>query len=147
MGAEDDNSEAVLRARPSFDEGARTYLALLGEIRGILEEEVPDLEWVAEVKAGGRSYCGDPAAGIEADSATFQGGSAKGGIGQEDWARAKPKIVDVAAQYGFTTVNSLVDEPGNVSLAILDDDGASVEVGSKVNTIVMLYGACMLLEK
>lgn len=147
MDMSQQDSMKEVQSRQRYEEGAKTYLALLQEVRGVLKSEAPDLKWLeSSPKEEDYGYCGDPTAGIDAETGTFLGGSAHGPIPQETWSAARGKIVEIAAQYGFTQVQSVKESPGNIYLTVLDDDGASLEIGSQVNTSIFLYGVCMVRD-
>ncbi|GAA3594090.1 hypothetical protein GCM10022223_06350 [Kineosporia mesophila] len=142
------DAEKELQSRPSYEQGSKDYLAMLAEMRGVFDELAPDLKWTqkepAEVSSG---ICAPPFQKIEAaESGTFEAGYAQGSTPDAAWPEAKQKLIDIAAQYGFTVVNELRDAPQDRAITISNGQDGTVEFGDYGNTTLAVNGSCLLHE-
>lgn len=135
-----------LESRRSSAEAERDNLALLTEVRAALSEVAPALQWrtpAPEVTSG--SLCKKPFDGVEgATSQVLESGGALGSIPDADWPRAWEAVKQVAAERGYGEEHTLKDEPGEHQMSLYDKDGAELSVGTGVNTVASIYGACHL---
>lgn len=141
------DARAELEKRRPFAQAEADSLSLLTEVRTALSGVVPQLEWLtAEPVLDTESGCGEPQFEeiSDASSATFNGGGAKGGIGDADWPTAWAAIQKVAGEQGFAKPHVVIDEPGHHVASLYDADGAELSINTKVNTDVSIYGACHL---
>ena len=51
-----------------------------------------------------------------------------------------------AAERGYGDEHTLKDEPGAHQVSLYDEDGAELSVGTGVNTVATIYGACHLTD-
>ena len=135
-----------LESRRSSAEAERDNLALLTEVRAALSEVAPALQWrtpAPTVESG--SLCKKPFDGVEgATSQVLESGGALGSIPDADWPRAWAAVKQVAAERGYGDEHTLKDEPGEHQMSLYDEDGAELSVGTGVNTVASIYGACHL---
>lgn len=139
-----------LAQRPSFEEAEQGYLALLSDLKGVIDERSPDLQWQAD-GPGERSMggCGSPFDRVKgAKNANYSlGRGAKGAVSDEQWDPTVQALMDPLKARGFTQVTVLQDQPGAHEIAVGDPaTGARVTFGTKKGTILTLYGACFLQE-
>ncbi|WP_169743061.1 LppA family lipoprotein [Knoellia subterranea] len=69
---------------------------------------------------------------------------AKGPIVDADWPKAWKAVQDVAGKRGFGDPHLVVDKPGHHVASLYDADGAELSIGTKVNTVLSIDGACHL---
>lgn len=135
-----------LESRRSSAEAERDNLALLTEVRAALSEVAPALKWrtpAPTVESG--SLCKQPFDAVDgATSQVLESGGALGAIPDADWPRAWEAVKQVAAQRGYRDEHTLKDEPGEHQMSLYDEDGAELSVGTGVNTVASIYGACHL---
>lgn len=138
-----------LAQRPSFEEAEKGYLALLTDLRSIVDEQQPGLRWnEAEPVRSDRGGCGQPfdrVDGAKNGNYTFDG--AEGAVEDANWQRTLDAMKAPLAAQGFTELQVLQDEPGAHEVSVGDPaTGARVVFGTKTGTILTLYGGCFLLE-
>ena len=135
-----------LESRRSSAEAERDNLALLTEVRAALSEAAPALRWrtpAPAVESG--SLCKKPFDTVEgATSQVLESGGAFGAIPDADWPRAWEAVKRVASARGYGDEHTLKDAPGEHQMSLYDDDGAELSVGTGVNTVASIYGACHL---
>ncbi len=135
-----------LESRRSSAEAERDGLALLAEVRAALSEVAPSLQWrtpAPTVESG--SLCKKPFDAVDgATSLVLESGGALGSIPDADWPRAWEAVKQVAAKRGYGDEHTLKDEPGEHQMSLYDEDGAELSVGTGVNTVASIYGACHL---
>ncbi|KGN42961.1 hypothetical protein N801_05050 [Knoellia aerolata DSM 18566] len=135
-----------LESRRSSAEAERDNLALLTEVRAALSEVAPALEWrspAPTVESG--SLCKKPFDRVDGATAqVLQSGGAFGPVPDADWPRAWEAVKKVAAARGFGDEHTLKDEPGEHQVSLYDKDGSELSVGTGVNTVASVYGACHL---
>lgn len=139
-----------LAQRPTFEEAEKRYLALLADLRDIVDAQQPGLRWnEAEPVRSDRGGCGAPfdrVDGAKNGNYTFDG--AEGAVEDANWTKAVDAMKAPLAAQGFTEVTVLQDEPGAHEISVGDPaTGARVVFGTKAGTILTLYGACFLLEQ
>ncbi|MGG5259069.1 LppA family lipoprotein [Phycicoccus avicenniae] len=148
-GAAPDPREQLAQ-RPTFEAAERGYLDLLAELKRILDERVPGLEWQSEGPAErSRGGCGEPFDRVDgAENANYSvGRGAMGAVPDAQWQPTVDALRVPLGEQGFTQVTVLQDEPGAHEVSIGDPHtGARVVFGTKVGTILTLYGACFLRE-
>lgn len=135
-----------LDARRSGAEAERDNLALLTEVRVALSEVAPGLTWRTDapvVESG--SLCKKPFDGVDgATTQVLQSGGAFGAVPDADWPRAWEAVKKVASARGFGDENVLKDAAGEHQVSLYDKDGTELSVGTGVNTVATVYGACHL---
>jgi hypothetical protein len=138
-----------LAGRESYEQVSGDYLVMLKEIRGVLDERVPELEWSrSEARGIAEGLCERPYEYVkDARIGVFDVGEARGAIREELWSGVERQVIDVAAQHGFTGVSVRRDEPESRKLVIKDGIGGSVELESAVNSTLAVYGSCHLKVK
>jgi hypothetical protein len=142
------NPEEQLRARPSFEQATADYLAMLDQMRTAISGIVPTLHWkTARSFQDGSAFCGEPFTDVPGTStAAYDAGVGEGGIPDADWPRVEQAVIEIAKKHGFTTVTPLVSKTGDHVLDIHGPWGARLELGSEVNTVLGIFGACFLHE-
>ncbi len=138
-----------LSTRPSFEAAERDYLALLGDVRATVDAASPGLQWRDDTASrSDRGVCGAPFDRVEgAKTGIYTSGDAVGAIPDERWPEVVASVTDVLRDRGFGEVTVLQDEPGSHEISVGDPaTGARVVLGTNVNTILTLYGACFLVE-
>lgn len=140
--------EEQLRVRPSFETAAADYITMLDEMRTELSRLVPTLEWdTAGSAQEGSALCREPFTDIEpALVGGFTSGSATGSIPDQTWPAALKTLTEIAARYGFTDVVVIVDKPGHHVVSFYDEYVAEVQLGTKLDTTLDVYGACFIAE-
>ncbi len=135
-----------LESRRSSAEAERDNLALLAEVREALSEVAPGLRWrddAPTVKSG--SLCKEPFDAVDGATAqVLESGGAFGPIPDADWPRAWAAVKEVAAKRGYGDEHTLKDAPGAHQVSLYDEDGSELSVGTGVNTVASIYGACYL---
>ena len=140
--------EEQLRARPTFEQAEREYLAMLQEMRTALSAVVPALRWRRDTpRQSDRAACRPPFTDVRgADAGTYDSGDAFGAIPDADWLRARQAVTDIAARHGFTTLNELTAKPGNHVIDVIGSWGQTVQLGTAENTTLVVLGPCLLHE-
>lgn len=135
-----------LEARRTASVAQADNLALLAEVRAALSEVAPNLRWRTPepaVEAG--SGCKEPFTQVEgAGTLSLESGGALGAVPEADWDRAWAAVKAVAAKRGYGDERTLLDKPGEHQVSIYDKDGSELSVGTGVNTVASIYGACYL---
>ena len=88
-----------------------------------------------------------PRGRVGVDGATtqvLQSGGAFGAVPDADWPRAWEAVKKVASARGFGDENVLKDDAGEHQVSLYDKDGTELSVGTGVNTVATVYGACHL---
>ncbi|GAA3632918.1 hypothetical protein GCM10022223_59060 [Kineosporia mesophila] len=151
MISESSSKEEALRelqSRPSFEQADRDQKAMLGEIRSVYEDLAPTVKWDRpgpRVVSGGT--CLAPFRQIDGvRSYTYDAGVGEGNTPDAVWPEVKQKMLDIAAQYGYTEVNQISDEPRKRVLTVGNGIGGTLEVGEYDNTTITVSGACYLKD-
>jgi len=143
-----DNVDArqQLESRRSEAEAKRDNLALLAEVREALSRVNPSLAWrTTEPAVDSGSLCKEPFDAVDgAGTLNLTSGGALGAIPDTDWPRAWEAVKEVAAKRGYGDEQTLKDEPGGHQMSVYDKDGSELSVGTGVNTVATIYGACYL---
>lgn len=139
-------SGGVLEQRRRSAQARADYLALLTEVRAALSAVTPGLRWrTTEPVIDSETGCKTPFDRVPgATIALADSGGAYGGIPDADWARAWSAVKEVAAKHGFGDEHALLDRPGDHQMSVYDAEGAELSVGTGVNTVATIYGACHL---
>lgn len=139
-----------LAQRPSFEQAEQGYLALLADLKRIVDEKAPGLDWPSDQPAQrSRGGCSAPFDRVEgAENANYSiGRGAHGAVGDAVWQQTVDALLVPLTAQGFTEVTVLQDQPGAHEISVGDPDtGARVVFGTKVGTVLSLYGACFLHE-
>ena len=137
-----------LESRRSEAEAQRDNLALLAEVRTALSAVNPSLAWrTPEPVVDSGSLCKEPFDQVEgAGTLNLTSGGALGAISDADWPRAWAAVKEVAAKRGYGDEHTLKDEPGGHQMSVYDEDGSELSVGTGVNTVATIYGACYLKD-
>lgn len=137
-----------LESRRTSAEAERDNLALLAEVRATLTEVTPALAWRTPAPAvDSGSLCRKPFDEVDgAGALNLTSGGAFGAIPDADWPRAWAAVRKVAAERGYGDEHTLKDEPGAHQVSLYDEDGAELSVGTGVNTVATIYGACHLTD-
>ena len=139
--------EQKLLARPTFEQASREYLVMLTEMRTAISRIAPNLQWEKDPFQDGESLCERPYTKIKgATHGIFSSGDAQGAIADADWPAVVTAVSGIAAQYRFTRVQGLVDKPGNHRLVMHDSWGGTVEMGSIIDSSLVVYSPCLLTE-
>ncbi|GLY28104.1 LppA family lipoprotein [Kineosporia sp. NBRC 101731] len=141
-------ARAELEKRPTFEQAEKDYLALAKELRKVFDDLAPELTWdvakAREIETGG---CLSPFAQIDdAEHAWYDAGLATGSAPDAVWPQVWQKIIEVAAQYGFTKIVVIDDEPQNRYLVIKNGQGGNITLMEGGNTTFFVEGACHLHE-
>ncbi len=138
--------EEQLRARPSFEQLEREYLAMLDEMRAALSGVVPALRWrTPRSSVRGGSLCREPFTTVDgAAIGDYDSGSALGNVPDADWPRAVQVVAGIAARHGLTQLTPLTDRPGDHVVNISGPWGQSLEFGTAVDTTLAVFGPCLL---
>lgn len=138
-----------LQGRESYEQASGEYLAMLTQIRAVLDEQAPDLEWTRnEAREIGRGQCDWPARDVSnAEEGVFDVGEARGAIPEQVWAEVEQQVIEVAAAHGFAGVSLRRNEPESRKLVIRDSGEGTVELETAVNTTLGVYGSCLLSGK
>lgn len=144
------DAQEQLAARPSFEQAERGYLDLLTDLKRVIDEQVPGLEWQADAPSErSRSGCSEPFDRVEgAKNANYSiGRGAEGAVTDAQWQPTVDALLVPLKAQGFTDLTVLQDEPGAHEVSVADPStGARVVFGTKAGTILTLYGGCFLLE-
>lgn len=133
-----------LEARRTSSVAEADNLALLAELRTALNDVAPGLKWrTPEPAVESGSGCKEPFSGIDGTGTRIlTSGDAFGGIPEADWDRAWEAVKAVAAKRGYGDELTLLDKPGEHQMSVYDKDGSELSVGTGVNTVATIYGAC-----
>lgn len=137
-----------LDSRRSEAEAKADNLALLAEVREALSRVNPALRWrTPEPAVDSGSLCKKPFDAVDgAGTLNLTSGGAFGTIPDADWPRAWAAVKEVAAKRGYGDEHVLKDEPGGHQASVYDEDGSELSVGTDVNTVATIYGACYLTK-
>ena len=137
-----------LDSRRREPEAQRDNLALLAEVREALSSVSPALRWrTPEPAVGSGSLCKAPFDRVDgAGTLILTSGGALGAVSDADWPRAWAAVKEVAAKRGYGDEHTLKDEPGAHQMSVYDEDGSELSVGTDVNTVATIYGACYLTK-
>jgi hypothetical protein len=130
----------------------REYEAMLDDMRRALSGVVPTLKWETySSQRDGISFCEKPFTKIEgAIHPNFDSGSAHGGIPEQAWPDAVRAVDAIARRHGFTDNADIATNPGingqpRTRITVWKGPhGATVELGSKLGTVLTVYGGCYL---
>lgn len=143
-----DDPQAQLAQRPTFEEAEKGYLTLLADLKRIVDEQQPGLEWQeSEPTLRDRGGCAAPFDRVEdAKRGVYGiGRGAKGAVEDGTWQPTVDAMLVPLRAAGFTEVTVLQDQPGAHEVSVGDPStGARVVFGTKTGTILTLYGACAL---
>ncbi|KRE42313.1 hypothetical protein ASG74_07680 [Knoellia sp. Soil729] len=137
-----------LESRRSEAQAKRDNLSLLAEVREALSRVSPSLRWrTPEPAVESGSLCKEPFDAVDgAGTLNLTSGGALGAIPDTDWPRAWEAVKEVAAKRGYGDEHTLKDEPGGHQMSVYDKDGSELSVGTGVNTVATIYGACYLAK-
>jgi hypothetical protein len=137
-----------LELRRSEAQAKRDNLSLLAEVREALSRVTPSLRWrTPEPVVDSGSLCKEPFDAVDgAGTLNLTSGGALGAIPDADWPRAWEAVKEVAARRGYGDEHTLKDEPGGHQVSVYDEDGSELSVGTGVNTVATIYGACYLTQ-
>lgn len=142
------DARAQLEQRPTFEEAEAGYLALLRELRRVLDERAPGLRWLEpEPSRSDLGGCGAPFDRVDgaASGIYTAGDAAEGAVEDARWQATLDALLVPLRDRGFDQVTVLQDEPGAHEVSVGDPrTGARVVVGTKVGTVLTLYGGCFL---
>lgn len=142
--------EEELRARPSFEQASREYLAMLDEMRQALSTIVPTLEWKTPGATQDKATagCHKPFGDVKGSTTGYYDtGGGRGGVPDEYWPQALQTVTEIAKRHGFTEVITVVDKPGHHVVDLYDNREATLQFLTEVNTIIGINGACFLKEE
>lgn len=124
----------------------RDNLALLAEVRVALSQVNPQLRWRTPKPAVySGSLCKKPFDEVDGSGTlNLTSGGAVGAISDADWPRAWAAVRTVVAKRGYGNEHTLRDEPGGHQMSVYDPDGSELSVGTGVNTVATIFGACYL---
>ncbi|GAB3264613.1 LppA family lipoprotein [Kineosporia babensis] len=141
--------QAIIDARPPYQEVAAEYQAMLSEMRDAIEEHAPELRWDQDgFREIEQAKCPYPADEIENTLiGTFSLGRAEGAVPEKLWPELRSELVEVAARHGVS------DRPDNWSkpsdgFSIRDDEtGASVTLRTRGNTTLEATTPCLIGQR
>lgn len=142
-----------LRARPVFAEAEKRYLELLAKAAVAISAVSPNLRWNGHPVQDKTAACGfrDTPMGMGQDSTyVLSDGKyfgAKGAISDADWPSAVAALEKVAAPYGFGAAYTIFGAPGDHTAALYGPYDEHLSFGTRMNTILTIYGACFLTSK
>ncbi|WP_127784402.1 LppA family lipoprotein [Rhodococcus sp. X156] len=137
-----DEARSVLQARPSSAEATASVVSLRDAVAQAVSQAAGGLEWqpVGEQSSAG---CGAPFSGLDATT-VFVGDLLAPRAIHEQWAAAQEAAQRLAADAGFTEVVVKVDRPDNHQVRFVSPDGAYLDLGTKVTTLVSGATGCHL---
>ena len=137
-----------LESRRSEAEAQRDNLALLAEVREALSQVNPALRWrTPEPAVESGSACKEPFDAVDgAGTLNLTSGGALGAIHDLGRLAYRMELKEVAAKRGYGDEHTLKDEPGAHQMSVYDKDGSELSVGTGVNTVATIYGACYLTK-
>lgn len=140
---ESGDPEAILRARPSFEDAQRQYRAAVQDWAAQIASMSPGLTWrVKEDSWGGCTgdYANTP--GVHAYIYVVFDGP----IPDAAWPSALDVVQRGAAQLGATAVTAPADRPGDHDVIFSGNGGITVEFGTKAAGVLSAKSDCRLRQ-
>jgi hypothetical protein len=142
---------AELMRRPDIDQAVARYEQMYAQVRTQLTATFPRFSWYTTNPAIGAS-CNDTFAAVrdttppndDIESMGLADWAADGGLSDPEWERALAVVRPIAHQYGFTTEVRTLDRPRDHQIDFYDSYGADFQLGSAVNTTLLLITDCHL---
>lgn len=137
----------TLAQRPTFEAAEQDYLNLLRESRAAIASTSPQVTFSGEPVRANETLCKAPFDQVEGRRSGLYRieGEGQGAITDAQWPTALAAVAAVATKHGFGAPQAIKDEPGDHVVAFYGPYDEELSFGTKVNTILGLYGACFLL--
>ncbi|MGH3860851.1 LppA family lipoprotein [Actinokineospora sp.] len=137
-----------MRARPDIEQITQRYEDLRTAIRDRLTQGI-GLPSMVPVRKGGASGCRDFPAVEQAlkESRGLPGYYTEANIPDDKWPDAVRIVTEIASPYGFTTVVTVVDQPGDHEISLSDEYGGELIFGTKLATILSARTGCHLFPE
>jgi Lipoprotein confined to pathogenic Mycobacterium len=134
---------AVLKARPDIEQMMATYDRLLKDIRTQLIDDGITGPWSTFLEAGSAA-CGDfgDSFQLNAETRSTPSWGTDTAIADADWPATLAVIKKFSAPVGFTTIETIKDEPGNHVVAIQGPYGSVLNFGSQVKASIAIDSGC-----
>jgi hypothetical protein len=133
-----------LSARPNIEQALAQHVALLTRLRTALTDATGLASW-EQSDGPHRAGCGEALITYHVSEEGSSGSWRTGAIPEAAWPRAKAAFIAEAAKDGFTTVETVVDEPGNHTVAIQGPHGAILNLGVGRRTVMYIRSGCHLV--
>ena len=134
--------EVALAQRPTAEQEVARLTRARGAVRERLATELGLTAWSDRGNANSAG-CADYPASRGTTSFVSSLGLA-GGVPDEGWPRAAELVVTTAADYGFGSAETVVDEPGQHEIVLRGERGSRLRFSTLTNATVAMETGCHL---
>jgi hypothetical protein len=132
-----------LEQQPTLAQAVDSLGEMAAEVERRLGAELGLTAWSTSQEAG-ESLCGEGEV-EDARVAYLPTRALAGGVPDADWERAVDVLVDVVSGYGFGPPETVVDDPGEHEVVLVDEREALVRFGTLQNATLEVVTGCHLL--
>ncbi|MER5389306.1 LppA family lipoprotein [Saccharopolyspora sp. NPDC002686] len=137
---------SALQQRPAMAEITARYEEMQQKLRDRWTAELGlSTPWVNDGNPG-QAGCAEFPDVPNAEQHTLDRWQNEGAIPDDRWPRALQIADEVAAEYGFTERQVILDRPGDHKVEMRDAFGGWLQVGTKVKTVLRVRTGCHLVE-
>nr|WP_281377717.1 LppA family lipoprotein [Saccharopolyspora hordei] len=145
-GGSMEDPTSTLQQRPSMAEITARYEQMLQELRDRWASELGlTTPWVNDGDRG-TAGCAEFPDVPGAEKHTLDRWRYEGGVPDDQWPRALEIADELAARYGFTEREVVLDRPGDHKVEIRDSFGGTLQITTKVNAVLRVRTGCHLVQ-